>query len=303
MSTDQKGRWVEPPGGGAEWEGPEEWAEPHGAATVVFRCGTIDRVEGCLMPDGTRRTIQWRGSQGQDLPASYEEREGQHLGYRHGEIDIGADDVRFIPGRCLEDDLMNSPRIRQRVQDAGFALRLYAALCWIDWYCRGSFRHDGLTENAHFLAKLRGSGSFMDFTHPSFAFPEHPFPDLGVVAGDVAAEMAKLGWRSHEPWYQSGWPADLYDDITRSERIRALVQDRHFAEDLYRALCHVVWLKDDRPDANAPYFASQLVADLRGLGEKSFAFCGTPDEGTVAPRIATELAALGWTQSRPKEYG
>jgi len=294
MSAEKRGRWIrsDTPEG-YEWEGPERWVKVRGSATIAFWYGEIDRVDGCLLPDGTRRTVEWHKWEGPRPPTTFY---FDDQGARHrGEIEIDAEEVRFIPARLLEDDILASPRIRGLAQEDGFALRLYAALCNNRWIGRGYQWHTGFSEAAQLVARLRGSDG-SDYVEIRWwredTFPDNPPVREGDVADDVANELGLLGWRvNNEPWDAGPY---LDDDLETSARIKSLVQDRHFAERLYRALCYVIWLRDDCGWCGTPIDAGMTLVKLRNLGESLADFTEFDGEGLISDDVRTELAALGW---------
>ena len=84
-------------------------------------------------------------------------------------------------------------------------------------------------------------------------------------------------------------------DLMASARIRELVADRRFAEDLYRALCNISWFRAAREWSCTWRGAGGIVADLRDLGEEYIDFYCSGREGTVTEEVARELKQLGWT--------
>jgi len=118
----------------------------------------------------------------------------------------------------------------------------------------------------------------------------------GTVSADVFAELHQLGWVWDE---NGGTQPDLRRDLERSERIKGLVKDRGFAFQLYRALCDAVWICNFRRWQVGMETAAELVAALRP-GDSLADFWNSGGEGTVAPDVAAELVALGWTRRRAR---
>lgn len=74
--------------------------------------------------------------------------------------------------------------------------------------------------------------------------------------------------------------------------------DDVFADELYCALCNARWSHEDGTAWSGTWrIASQLVANLRGVGEHDLEFYYSPSrgEGTITSRVAAAMKELGWT--------
>jgi hypothetical protein len=286
MTQSERGRWTKSKiTGEVDWVGSRIWAEVRGPARLKFLFGTLERVKDCLLPDGTRRRVDCQWDFFNQPTASYVS--ADRMTVFNGNIRVGLDDVQFFPAHRLDEDLAASPRIRELVRNRTFALRLYFSLCNVDWFCRGSYWHSSWSNARQIVSRLSGLEP-VELLHHSLYLPADSFT-VGEVADDVAFELGKLGWKSADNW------PDLEQDIMVSARIKALVQERDFAQNLYRSLCYIVWLNEDRPWFSSPYHAGDIVPKLRGRGETRIDVLEGGGEGMVSPDVEQELAALGWT--------
>ena len=114
------------------------------------------------------------------------------------------------------------------------------------------------------------------------------------------------------------WQKDnLEYDLRTTAWILAKVKDDRYAQNLYAAMCNILWqrtdvfpiLKDEFWHCSWRY-AGGIVADMRGEGDYIDWYCsgigsglgngdedgskGYVPEGTVTEEIQADLAALGW---------
>jgi hypothetical protein len=204
----EPGRYIASDRGGHKWQGPCNWVEMHGHAVIEIVFDHKSAVRGCLLPDGAR------GSVVSKEPVR-ELRDGEWVEIEHrwrrpmsdgswsdGDIEIGESDIRFIddPPRAprqldtrspddtpdLETDLMASARIADLVKDIRFATDLYRAMCNTDWFRNGVQWATTWRVAGGIVAYLRDlNEDYNDF---------YCSGDEGIVADDVAAELAALGW-------------------------------------------------------------------------------------------------------------
>ena len=93
----------------------------------------------------------------------------------------------------------------------------------------------------------------------------------------------------------------LEDDLKNSIAIcNKVLSDKHYAADLYRALCNIQWrklevmplLRNERWSCSWRY-AGGIVADICQEGDYMDWYC-TGGEGTVSEEIQRDLVKLGW---------
>ncbi len=208
LLSGKPGRYIAGDGGGQRWQGPCKWVEMHGQAVIEIKFGHKCAVRGCLLPDGRR------GSVISKEPVQ-ELRDGEWLEIEHrwcrqlpdgswndGDLEIVENEIRFIedpprPRRRvgtpspddkpdLETDLLASARIADLVKDLRFATDLYRAMCNTDWSRNDRRWATTWRVAGEIVAHLRDlNESYNDF---------YCSGDEGVVADDVAAELAALGW-------------------------------------------------------------------------------------------------------------
>lgn len=193
-----EGHWVRDQSGEIRWNGPAQWTLRRGQAILNFSGGDLERIDNCLLPDGSRGPVVY--TYDPDQPARREGRAGLDGSRRPGDIVIEPDDVRFVDLPELEEDLLDSPRIRELVKDQVFAGRLYAALCNIAWLRDGCVWSTTWREAGRIVARMQGDESerayLVFYSHAGFRPDEiHE----GTVAAAVAAELAALGWTWREP--------------------------------------------------------------------------------------------------------
>ena len=121
---------------------------------------------------------------------------------QRGEIEISADEVRFIDGSQrearhlsppssaeapdLRTDLMSSARIAKLIQEQRFAEDLYRALCNTKWFRNGKEWSCTWRSAGGVVADLRDRGEeYIDF---------YCSGGEGTVTAEVASELAALGW-------------------------------------------------------------------------------------------------------------
>ena len=197
-TRDERGGWIEDSNRRKVWAGAHAWAEAHGQAVTILRLDHGPQtVLGCLLPDGSRGTVEHSMEKGEGW-----QRELADGSQQTGEIEITADEVRFIDGpvrtaRCLgspspaeapdlETDLMSSARIAELVQDRRFAEDLYRAFCETRWFRNGKEWGCTWRGAGGIVADLRDRGEeYIDF---------YCSGGEGTVTTEVAAELAKLGW-------------------------------------------------------------------------------------------------------------
>lgn len=180
------------------WNGPEIWTVQRGPAILHFKHDDLERVDHCLLPDGSRGPVAYNYDP--DRPASREGRAGLGGNRRTGDIVIEADSVRFVDLPELEEDLIDSPRLRELVKDQGLADRLYSALCNIEWMRNGCVWSTTWREAGRIVARLGGDESeraYLFFYNHHWGIESIEIHE-GTIAADVAAELAALGWTWRE---------------------------------------------------------------------------------------------------------
>lgn len=193
-----EGHWSRDESGEIRWNGPEVWIVQRGPAILKFSAGDLEAIDNCLLPDGSRGPVAY--TYDPDRPANREGRAGLDGNRRAGDIVIEPDDVRFVDLPELEEDLLDSPRIRGLMKDRGFADRLYSALCNIEWLRDGCVWSTTWREAGRIVARLGGDESERAYLW----FNNHHWGALpleiheGTVAADIAAELAALGWTWRE---------------------------------------------------------------------------------------------------------
>jgi hypothetical protein len=184
--------------GEVRWSGPDIWTVQRGPAILNFKYGDLEGVERCLLPDGSRGPVAYNYDP--DRPASREGRAGLGGNRRTGDIVIEPHDVRFVDLPELEEDLLDSPRIRELVKDQRFADRLYSALCNIEWMREGCVWSTTWREAGRIVARLDGDESeraHLWFNNHHWGVQPVEIHE-GKVTADVAAELAALGWTWRE---------------------------------------------------------------------------------------------------------
>ena len=89
---------------------------------------------------------------------------------------------------------------------------------------------------------------------------------------------------------------ELKKEINESfikEKLRTL----EYAEAFYKAMCNVIWEKENITNSFSFREAGRLVAELREMGESYLDFYPSlagDKEGTITPEIKEDLSKLGW---------
>jgi hypothetical protein len=176
------------------WKGPKVWTTRRGRATLRFGDGDLESIDACRLPDGTRGSVHY-DVYDFDAPAKREGRSGLGGHRRPGDIAIAAEDVTFVDLPELEEDLLASAHIHARVREGDFADRLYAALCNTQWERDSCNWSTTFREAGRIVARLQGDvsdGAYVRFINHLGV--EYGTIREGVVATEVAAELAALGW-------------------------------------------------------------------------------------------------------------
>lgn len=94
----------------------------------------------------------------------------------------------------------------------------------------------------------------------------------------------------------SEFSLQLEKDIIADEQIRRLIQeDLTFDQELYAALCNVIWYSDDSTEYTASWrWAGGFIAEIKGLGGDYLDYYCSGGEGNVTPRVEAELKRIGW---------
>lgn len=206
MVEKPRGWWeLDPDLGTKTWRGELFWEEAHGPAVVTVMTGSLERVDHCLLPDGTRglacASLEVpKVVKGHPSVWRYERKDGT---FEYGRIVIDEGrDVRFVSAPELapvhtapdpvEDaflvDVEGDERLMGLLQDDAFAQEFYASLCNMDWVRRDGPGEWGCTWRAAggVVAELRGRGEeYIDF---------YCSGNEGEVSGRVAVELERLGW-------------------------------------------------------------------------------------------------------------
>lgn len=163
----------EPPGRviNGHWEGALDWCTRHGPALVQWSLGVPTYFWNALGPEGNRLDLHGR------YPASYLFRLDDGSSLVRGEIEIGADDVVFMPVQQLPDPDIDEglrplfERLRSDeafVRDLAIAANagaLYAILENEEFVTEDKAIFEfGQRSAAHFVAALRACGEdYLDY--------------------------------------------------------------------------------------------------------------------------------------------
>jgi len=159
------------------WKGPSHWRTRHGEAVVFWMLGHATRAENALLPDGSRGELSsvglgggvWRVARGD--------------GYQYGIVDIGEDEVDFIPlarnvapwldpeYRPLHDALGGNPAVAHALGRQTFARALYHAIQNRSLTTSSGKRVAfGERSAARFVAALRNNGeNYLDYAWGAYA--------------------------------------------------------------------------------------------------------------------------------------
>jgi len=90
---------------------------------------------------------------------------------------------------------------------------------------------------------------------------------------------------------------DMEEDMRNSPTILEKVKDRHYAVNLYRAMCNNAFTCAGKkePWSCTWRYAGELVAELRDQGEDYMDFYCSGNESYVDEEIANDLKDLGWS--------
>ena len=90
--------------------------------------------------------------------------------------------------------------------------------------------------------------------------------------------------------------SEFINDIKNSFILKKLLEIE-YAEAFYKAMCNVIWEKEDITNSFSFREAGRLVAELREMGESYLDFYPSlagDKEGTITPEIKEDLSKLGW---------
>lgn len=116
---------------------------------------------------------------------------------------------------------------------------------------------------------------------------------LEVELNNMPPELADIVVEEecpHEPCLEH----DLFD----SKKIKDLVKIPGFAEELYAAMCNIIWVKDGYPDYEEKISwrgSGGVVACLVNPKGSYMDFYCAGNEGIVSERVEKYLKELGWT--------
>ena len=282
--------------GGLLWDGPRRLLESHGPAVIEFIVDRADVVMNCLLPNGSRGTVHC------DYPlinpfGGWWRRATSDGRWQIGEIVVSDDEVRFI-----DHDLPPATDERGRwIDDPKFRQVWDGPHSWAETHGQAVVIHGGQGPRA-ILACLLPDGSRGTVMHSTEEegwrreLPDgsHQKGEIDISADEVRFVDGPVRAARHLGCASPAEAPDLEVDLMSSARIAELVQDRRFAENLYRALCNTRWFRNGKEWGCTWRMAGGVVADLRDRGEEYTDFYCSGGEGTVTAEIATELAALGW---------
>jgi len=92
---------------------------------------------------------------------------------------------------------------------------------------------------------------------------------------------------------------ELIQDIQESF-VNEKLQNKEYANDVYLAMCNIIWKKEDITNTFSFREAAGLIANLRNQGEMYLDFypamaSGTGKvEGTVTNEVREDLRKIGW---------
>jgi hypothetical protein len=289
--------------GRVQWDGgPRRLLECHGSAVIEFTADRADVIMNCLLPDGSRGTVHcdfllinmfggwWRRATS----------DGR---WQLGEIIVSDDNVRFIDhelpptaderGQWIDDPDSRGPKFR-KVWDGPHS--------WAEAHGQAVVVHGSQGPRTVFACLLPdGSRGTVTRSMEEQGW-QRELPEGTRQNGeiDISADEVRFTDGPQRAARRLGSPSpveapNLETDLMSSVRIAELVQDRRFAEDLYRALCNTSWFRNGKEWDCTWRMAGGIVADLRDRGEEYIDFYCSGGEGNVTTEVAAEFAQLGWT--------